>query len=91
MSAIIDKVMPASVTKISNLAKRFWQKDESSESNRPLEVSPQTFSRGESFGFRVFSLYLNQGIFNFCMILLFVVYQVCYVSESEDIAFLDTD
>lgn len=45
VSAIIDKVMPASVTKISNLAKRFWQKDESSESNRPLEVSPQTFSR----------------------------------------------
>lgn len=45
----MDKVMPATVTKISNLTKRFWQKDELSESNRPTEVSPQTFSRGKAF------------------------------------------
>jgi len=45
VGAIMNTVMPATVTRISNITKRFWQKDESSENNRPLEVSPQSFSR----------------------------------------------
>lgn len=46
VGAIMDKVMPATVSRISSLTKRFWQRDETSESNRPTEVSPQAFSRG---------------------------------------------
>jgi hypothetical protein len=54
VGAIMDKVMPATVTKISNLTKRLWQKDETSESNRPTEVSPQIFSRGKAYECRSF-------------------------------------
>lgn len=46
VGAIMDKVMPATVSRISSLTRRFWQRDETSESNRPTEVSPQAFSRG---------------------------------------------
>lgn len=46
VGAIMDKVMPATVSRISSFTKRFWQRDETSESNRPTEVSPQVFSRG---------------------------------------------
>jgi len=45
VGAIMDKVMPATVSRLSSLTKRFWQRDETSESNRPTEVSPQAFSR----------------------------------------------
>lgn len=65
VGAIINTVMPATVTRISNITKRFWQKDESSENNRPLEVSPQSFSNGKadplrshlSVGIIIWSLY----------------------------------
>ncbi|KAH8937404.1 hypothetical protein BDL97_16G026700 [Sphagnum fallax] len=45
VGVIMDNLMPATVTKIASLTKRFWQRDENSESNRPTEVSPQAFSR----------------------------------------------
>ncbi|CAM6126840.1 unnamed protein product [Calypogeia fissa] len=42
---VFDKVMPAAVSTITSLAKRFWKSDPTSESNRPTEVTPQAFGR----------------------------------------------
>jgi len=47
VGAIFSKVMPATVSTISSLAKMFWRNDQSEA--RPAEVKPQAFARGEEW------------------------------------------
>ncbi|KAL3686188.1 hypothetical protein R1sor_004210 [Riccia sorocarpa] len=42
---VLDRVMPAAMSTITHLTKRFWKTDPTSEANRPTEVSPQPFGR----------------------------------------------